>query len=49
MKHLKITRDEVIKLLEETYKIKDIQFMRSIGTEPDMSVVEDFEYIDVIG
>ena len=45
-KKLKITRDEVIRFLEETYNIKDTKFMRTHGSERDSQVFEDFEYIE---
>ena len=45
-KQMKITSDEIIKLIEETYKIKNIKFMRTNCYEPDGEVIDRFEYIE---
>jgi hypothetical protein len=41
----KITRDEIIILLEKELGIKDIRFMRNGGYETDRQIIEDFDYI----
>jgi predicted house-cleaning noncanonical NTP pyrophosphatase (MazG superfamily) len=46
MKTLKITRDEIIKLIENSYKISKVKFMTTMGYEPDCEVCMDFEYIE---
>ncbi len=45
-KILRITKDEVIELLKKKFKIDNIKFMRSNGSEPDGEVIDDFEYIE---
>jgi hypothetical protein len=40
-----VDRYEVVLLLKKTYGLKDVQFMRKQGCEPDGPVCEDFEYI----
>lgn len=46
MKKLKITRDEIITLIEEKYNIKEIKFMRTNSYEVDSEVFDNFEYIE---
>lgn len=46
MKKLKITRDEIITLIEEKYNIKEIKFMRTNSYEGDSEVFDNFEYIE---
>jgi hypothetical protein len=45
MKKIIITWDEIIKLIEETYKIKDIKFMRHMGYEGDIEIYDTPEYV----
>ena len=41
MKKMLITWDEVIKLIEDTYKIKDVKFMRRMGYEGDIEIYDE--------
>lgn len=45
-KMLKITRDEVIKALEQLYSIDNIKFMKSNNDGQDSEVFDNFEYIE---
>ena len=45
MKKMLITWDEVIKLIEDTYKIKDVKFMRRMGYEGDIEIYDTPEYV----
>ena len=45
-KSLKITWDEVIKLLEEHYKIKNIRMMTDGGYDPDYEICQTVIYIE---
>jgi len=44
-KYLKITRDEIVALIERTYNISNINWMRT-STEGDRDVYDDFEYVE---
>jgi len=41
----KISQDEIIKLIEETYKVKDVRFMRHNNGEKDSKTIDDFDYV----
>ena len=44
--YIKITRDEIIALIEKHYKIKESKFMKIRSCEHDSEVIEDFEYVE---
>jgi hypothetical protein len=46
MKKLQITIDEIIKLIENTYKIKKVCFMKRHNFEPDGILAEEPDYVE---
>ena len=46
MKTLKITWEEIIKLIEDTYKIKDIKFMKRYGYDGDGEICDIPTYVE---
>ena len=46
MKTLKVTLDEIKELIEKTYKLDNIKFMRNSMGEGDFEICEDPDYIE---
>ena len=46
MKTIKIDQKEITELIEKTYNIKNIKYMKKGGYEPDSQWYDYFDYIE---